>query len=100
MVEMSLLVFFAVLYSKFRLHVIRPSISPLGSGERVSSPIPLSGVVNMRERSARVSTSHGVSGNLGAGTKADQRRSGSEDEGPSGVGSIGCIWGTEERDYR
>jgi len=57
----------------------------------------------LRDRSARTSNSHGPTPSP---VGRDDGRSkgftvpGIEEEGSSGIGSRGCIWGTEEREYR
>jgi hypothetical protein len=79
--ELTTLLILSVAYVTFRVRPLETPASPS------RSPIPL-GVATLRERPSRRNSQHG----LPAPPK--------EDDGPVGIGSRGCIWGTEEREYR
>ncbi|KLT40066.1 hypothetical protein CC85DRAFT_287856 [Cutaneotrichosporon oleaginosum] len=79
--ELTTLLIISVAYVALRVRTIDAPSSP------GRSPVPL-GVANLRERSSRRNSQHGLPSLL------------KEDDGPVGIGSRGCIWGTEEREYR
>ncbi|WWD16230.1 hypothetical protein CI109_100656 [Kwoniella shandongensis] len=106
--ELSLLVGLSIVYTALRFHPIRPRLTspfPSSSIARPQSPsLPPSsvGTNHVRERVARGSVTHpasGVSGSYSTG-REELRRMLSDEIEQFGIGERGCVWGTEEREYR
>ncbi|KAK4686360.1 hypothetical protein P7C73_g3762, partial [Tremellales sp. Uapishka_1] len=107
--EMSLLVLLSIFYTYVRYrsttlpHPDTPT--PPSSSPRPHSPPMIHGNMwlnHVRERSARGSGNHGLSGIMTRNAELAYRATiaGGSHNGVSGIGARGCIWGTEERDYR
>ncbi|BEI81611.1 hypothetical protein CcaverHIS002_0207710 [Cutaneotrichosporon cavernicola] len=79
--ELTTLLVLSVAYVALRVRPVETPASP----SRSSLPL---GVANLRERSSR------------RNSQAFPTAQPKEDDGPVGIGSRGCIWGTEEREYR
>lgn len=112
-VEISLLLGLSMAYIALRRCPRSPPISTsISSSMRPQSPVPPSYYpVGMRERSARLSASHQqhpLAGSHGQGHshshKEDMRKiapPATADKGEQADAELkGCIWGTEEREYR
>ena len=100
--EISLLVGLSALYNALRLRSSSPS-----STSPFIPPRPLSPTNNLNTQSAspardRFAKSSGTSAtHLHPSSREDLKRASSLDDGESyGTGSRGCVWGTEEREYR
>ncbi|ORY22576.1 hypothetical protein BCR39DRAFT_551328 [Naematelia encephala] len=109
--EISLLLGLSILYTALRCKPLHSRSTSPPPQRPVSPGFPTVqlGSVRMRERSARQSNSHGASGFLASqnGALRDEGRGrfetiGAEATGEDATspGSRGCIWGTEEREYR
>jgi hypothetical protein len=123
--EISLLIGLSILYTAVRVRGPPPRPPPATTPHgRPQSPLlgtfyqsMSHGHGHMRERTARMSTSHGhgTSGFMAAsqsGIRDELRRTQAvvsatamgavamEDDEPTGLGARGCVWGTEEREYR
>jgi dolichol kinase len=116
MVEISLLLGLSMLYTALRArpHHKRPNtLSPTSSGSNQgksssSGNTSLPTLSTIRERPSRNSVNHGHVHGHGinpspAGREHAREKgslSGSDEDGHSGISGKGCVWGTQEREYR
>jgi len=105
--EISLLVGLSILYTSLRF---RPLPRPTSLTLRPSSPGASIAHVNgapsslLRERTPKAPASHSNSAlhlpSTGSMTKEKIAAAAVEEVGEVGIGGRGCVWGTEEREYR
>lgn len=105
--EVVLLLGLSVVYMIYRGRTPAPPFarSPLNATfPRPNSPANLPGghSSSVRERATRTSHSHSLTASTSIGLREDGRKT-----SPSGtgedvamIGAKGCVWGTEDRDYR
>ncbi|KAK8869508.1 hypothetical protein IAR55_000073 [Kwoniella newhampshirensis] len=105
--EIGLLVGLSIIYTAVRFRPVRPRpTSPFPSSitrsQSPSFPPTSIGTNHVRERVARGLVTHTSSGITGSfpNPREELRRTVSDDEQHVGIGERGCVWGTEEREYR
>lgn len=91
--ELTTLLIISVAYVALRARSPYPSApsSPTSASSNAGRRSPVGvGLTNLRERPGRRGSHHA----------AQVVPAKLEDDGQAGIGSRGCIWGTEEREYR